>query len=85
MKRKLKDIKEWLKIHYNTGLKSVSFLLHSEHGFQQAPLEKISKEEYDKMMASCTPIRSIENLHFTNEDDLNIGDGECAGGVCPIR
>jgi ribonucleotide reductase alpha subunit len=84
-KEELKDIKEWLKIHYNTGLKSVSFLLHSEHGFQQAPLEKISKEEYDKMMASCTPIRSIENLHFTNEDDLNIGDGECAGGVCPIR
>ena len=84
-KEELKDIKEWLKIHYNTGLKSVSFLLHSEHGFQQAPLEKISKEEYDKMMASCTPIRSIENLHFTNEDDLNIGDGECTGGVCPIR
>ena len=84
-KEELKDIKEWLKIHYNTGLKSVSFLLHSEHGFQQAPLEKISKEEYDKMIASCTPIRSIENLHFTNEDDLNIGDGECTGGVCPIR
>jgi ribonucleotide reductase alpha subunit len=83
-KEELKEIKEWLKENYNTGLKSVSFLLHSEHGFQQAPLEKISKEEYEKMMDSCQPIQYVRGVCYTPEDDDHIG-GECRSGVCPIR
>jgi len=73
-----------LKKYYNTGLKSVSFLLHSEHGFQQAPLEKISKEEYENMMNHCKPIQSVSGVCYTPEDENNIG-GECRSGVCPIR
>ena len=44
-KEELPELKEWLKANYNEHLKSVSFLLHSEHGFLQAPYEEILKEE----------------------------------------
>jgi ribonucleoside-triphosphate reductase (thioredoxin) len=85
MKDELPAIKTWLKENYNTCVKSVSFLLHSEHGFQQAPLEKISKEEYEKMIASCEPIKSVKGVCFTPEDEEFIADNECAGGACPLR
>jgi len=56
----------------------LSFLLHSEHGFKQAPLEEITKEEYDNMVKATKLITQI--------DEANIGlEDECATGACPIR
>jgi len=77
-KEELPDIKKYLKKHYKNGHKSLSFLLHSEHGFQQAPLEEISKERYDEMMARTTLITS------TDEASMDFGD-DCATGACPVR
>lgn len=76
----LDDIKNWLKENYETGIKSVSFLLHSDHGFDQAPYEEISEEEYHKMVASMKPITNIQNL-----GDGELETMECAGGACPIK
>lgn len=75
----LEEIREWLRNNYNTNLKTVSFLLHSEHGFQQAPYEEISEEEYNKLASQVTPILSIE----VDEGDMELQ--ECEGGVCPIK
>lgn len=72
-------IKEYLKKHYNTSFKSLSFLLHSGHGFDQAPLEEITKEKYDEMVASCT---RIESMSF---DNTELPDDDCASGACPVR
>jgi len=58
----------------------VSFLLHQEHGFDQAPLTEITKEEYEEMSARVIKITSIDNLSMS---DIDIDD--CAGGSCPIR
>eukprot|EP00961_Rhodomonas_salina_P291633 3932175-Rhodomonas_salina.2 len=52
----LESIKKWLAANYTNKLKSCSFLLHSDHGFQQAPYEEISKELYDEMKAKSIPI-----------------------------
>ncbi len=77
-KEELNDIKKYLKKHYKNNHKSLSFLLHSEHGFKQAPLEEISKEEYEKMVRATKLITQI--------DEANIGlEDECATGACPIR
>lgn len=84
-KEELPEIKEWLKEHYNNSIKSVSFLLHSEHGFQQAPLEKISKEEYDEMVRNTRPITDVSGICHSKEDEKFIGEQECAGGACPIK
>ena len=76
----LEDIKNWLKANYEHGIKSVSFLLHSDHGFDQAPYEEITEEEYHKMVAGMKPITNIQNL-----GDGDLETMECAGGACPIK
>lgn len=76
----LSQIREWLGENYNEGLKTVSFLLRTDHGFDQAPYEEITEEEYNALKAVTTPITSVE----VNEGEVTIGD-ECASGVCPIK
>ncbi len=79
-KEELDSIKQWLKENYNTSTKTVSFLLHNEHGFDQAPYEEISKEKYDEMIAKVKPIKSVE----VKESDL-LDSTECVTGACPIK
>ena len=78
-KEELEPIKEWLRLNYK-NVKSVSFLLHNDHGFDQAPLEAITKEEFDKMSALVTPITSLTAISM---DDVDIQD--CDTGACPVR
>jgi intein/homing endonuclease len=84
-KNELGDIKEWLRNNYNNSIKSVSFLLHSDHGFQQAPLEQISKEEFLELDSKCRAITDLTGICFTDESDELINQGECVGGACPMR
>ena len=79
-KEELEGIKEWLNSNYNNNLKTVSFLLHSEHGFDQAPLEEITRQDYEVMVKSVKPITNCE----VNEEDIK-GSFECATGACPIK
>ena len=75
----LPEIKKYLKKHYKNNHKSLSFLLHSGHGFDQAPFEEITKEQYDTMVANTTLINSIE------DGNIGLDDAECASGACPVR
>jgi len=75
----LDDVKQFLNKNWST-MKSVSFLLHSEHGFAQAPLEAISLDIYREM------------LDGINDDKILVGvgasqliDDDCATGACPVR
>ena len=78
-KEELSEIKEWLKSNYKDNIKSVSFLLHSDHGFVQAPYEEIDQEHYDRIVKRVKPIVAIQT---SNEMIEGI---ECEGGACPIR
>jgi len=80
-KEELEDIKLWLKDNYNDSIKTCSFLLHSGHGFVQAPLEEITKEQYDAMKSSVKEITSCE----INESDISADQIGCETGVCPIK
>lgn len=77
----LEEIQEWLGKNYNDNLKTVSFLLHSEHGFAQAPLQEITKEEYDRMVKSTKPIVNCE----IDESSISEDQIGCEGGACPIK
>jgi ribonucleoside-triphosphate reductase len=77
----LPAIRAWLAEHYDTGVKTTSFLLHSEHGFQQAPYEEITRESYEGLIARTRPITA-----------LTVGAGgvldpadECINGSCPVK
>jgi hypothetical protein len=73
------EIKLWLKGNYNESVKTCSFLLHSDHGFDQAPFEEISEELYKELKAKTEPIIDVE----VDENDVELE--ECATGACPIK
>lgn len=77
-KEELPEIKKYLAKNYKNNHKSLSFLLHNEHGFHQAPLEEITKEEYEALVACTTLITKVEDAAFDGGD-------ECASGACPIK
>tara|TARA_R110000737_G_scaffold188473_2_gene210682 strand:+ start:1516 stop:3405 length:1890 start_codon:yes stop_codon:yes gene_type:complete len=78
-KEELDEIRKWLSDNY-VNVKSVSFLLHSDHGFDQAPLEEIDEKTYKAMKEATTPITSLSDIKM---EDIDISD--CEGGVCPVR
>lgn len=76
----LNGIKEWLSNNYNLNLKTVSFLLHSEHGFDQAPYEEIDEVEYKRMSENVRPISAVDISSESITDNE-----ECSTGACPIK
>ena len=78
-KEELPEIREYLKKNYKNNHKSLSFLLHSDHGFHQAPLEEITEERYNALIKNTTLITEINQ--FLDMAD----DADCVGGACPIR
>ena len=77
-KEELPEIKKYLAKNYKNNHKSLSFLLHSEHGFKQAPYEEITKEGYDALVAKTTLITKVNEATFDGGD-------ECATGACPVK
>ena len=75
----LPEIKKWLKTNYNKSVKTMSFLLHKDHGFAQAPYEEITKKQFEEYSAKVKPITSGD----VNDDQLE--SMECSSGVCPIK
>ncbi len=82
-KGQLPEIQAWLEANYKESVKTVSFLLHSGHGFKQAPYESITAETYTKMKSAMKPLSSV--IEKVTELSAVDDSAECAGGVCPIR
>lgn len=80
-KDELPAIRAWLEENYSGNIKAVSFLLHSGHGFAQAPIEPITEEVYRVMQSRVRPLPSLSGV---DEDD-DIVDLECVSGTCPVR
>jgi len=72
------QIKDALEM-YETRLKAVSFLRYEETGYEQAPYEPITKEQYEDMIKNVTPIQRIE----TNEGGT--GTRYCSNDSCTIN
>ena len=79
-KEELSEIKDWLSKNYDKHIKSVSFLLHSDHNFPLPPYEEISKEEYERMLSKVD--FSIPIAPNASGDLL---DESCTTGACPVR
>lgn len=80
-KEELSLIKDWLAKNYDNGVKSVSFLLHSDHNFPLPPYEEVSKEEYEKLLAKIDFSVPLQGNSFDGDLDLD----NCATGACPIK
>lgn len=77
-REELEEIKLWLKDNLKE-IKSISFLCHSEHGFQQAPYEAITQEQYEKLNSK------IKLIDFNLITAGELESLECAGGSCPLK
>ncbi len=78
-KEEVPEIKEWLRLNLSR-LKTISFLLQTDHGFIQAPKEPISKERYDELSSKITPLTIGDD---TGGEDIS--SMECDGGACPVK
>lgn len=77
----IQKIKDWLKSNLDE-IKTISFLKYYEHGFKQAPLEKITKEQYERFSSKIKPI----NIDDDEQDGYELKDSlECDGGSCPVK
>ncbi|MFA5751248.1 MAG: ATP cone domain-containing protein [Candidatus Paceibacterota bacterium] len=81
---------EWIKVanfvYENWDIVGgLSFLPRSEHVYQLAPYEEISKEEYEKRVKEIKHI-DFSKLMYYEQDDNTIGAKEfaCVSGVCSI-
>jgi len=76
----LDGIKDWLATNYTDGVKTASFLPALDHGFAQAPLEKITKKQYEALRDRTEPITCVDDV-----GGFDITGIECEGGHCPIK
>jgi ribonucleotide reductase alpha subunit len=75
----LESVQKFLKKNWST-MKSVSFLLHSEHGFTQAPLEEITLDRYNELLGKVSNEKILIGSGISE-----LLDDDCATGACPIR
>ena len=80
-KEELPTIKEWLSQNYDSSVKSVSFLLHSEHNFPLPPYEEITADIYEKLLSKIDFSIPLAQLAFGGELALD----DCSTGACPIK
>ena len=78
-KEELEEIKQWLKDNYKDSLKTVSFLLHQDHGFKQAVYQDITKEEYERAIKRLKVYEPIKVDAF--ERDIQ----DCDSGSCGVN
>jgi ribonucleoside-triphosphate reductase len=80
-KEELPSIRDYLAANYKISVKSVSFLLHQDHGFRQAPYEEITQSQYEELSSKARPIQSLDDV----EERTLLDSAECTTGLCPIR
>jgi ribonucleoside-triphosphate reductase (thioredoxin) len=80
-KEELPAIQEWLSKNYDKSVKSVSFLLHTDHNFVLPPYEEISEADYKKAAAKIDTSIPMVQRSFDGELDMD----NCATGACPIK
>jgi adenosylcobalamin-dependent ribonucleoside-triphosphate reductase len=77
-RKEAKEIKYLLEC-FEDKLKCLSFLPIEEHGYKQAPYEEITKEKFDEMSISLSP------LNFDKVKDREIGSLFCETDKCEIH
>jgi ribonucleoside-diphosphate reductase alpha chain len=82
---------EWMEVgawvyKYFDEMSGVSFLPHSDHTYQQAPYQEITKEEYENALSNMPQGVDWAALKEYEESDHTVGSQTmaCSGGSCEI-
>jgi ribonucleoside-triphosphate reductase len=82
---------EWLSVgdwvYKNWSIvNGISFLPHQDHVYEQAPYEKITKEEYEKMLKEFPKLDYTQLSRYEQEDNTEGAKAQaCVGGACEIN
>lgn len=78
------EVAAWVYKNFDS-MNGVSFLPHSEHSYEQAPYQPITREEYEARVAAMP---KIDWSQFTTVEHVDSTQGAqllaCAGGVCEL-
>lgn len=79
------EVGEWVYEHFD-AITGVSFLPHSDHVYQQAPFETISKEAYEQAAADMPDHLNWDYLPLYELEDTTTGTQTlaCTAGVCEV-
>jgi ribonucleotide reductase alpha subunit len=80
-KEELPAIQEWLSKNYDKSVKSVSFLLHTDHNFVLPPYEEITEADYRKAISKIDTSIPLVQRAFDGLIEMD----DCATGACPIK
>lgn len=77
------EVGAWVWKHFDE-ISGISFLPHSNHTYQQAPYEEISKETYEKMLEAS--VKSVDWSLLIEKEDNTEGSQTlaCVGSSCEI-
>lgn len=79
------DVGAWVYRHFDE-VSGVSFLPHSDHTYQQAPYQDITKKEYEDASAKMPKDIDWTDLEFYELEDATTGSQElaCSAGGCDV-
>ena len=79
------DVEEWVWNHWD-DIVALSFLSYDENFYELLPYEAITSEEYQRRKDAMQPFDPMLLSRYEQaETDYDIGEAECANGVCPVR
>jgi|TARA_Y100000996_G_scaffold23632_1_gene17032 ribonucleoside-triphosphate reductase len=78
------DVAQWIWKNFDS-VSGISLLPYSDHVYQQAPYEKIKKDQYKQLLAELPKV-NWDDLAKIETEDSTIGSQElaCTGGACEI-
>ena len=78
------DVAQWIWRNFDS-VSGISLLPYSDHVYQQAPYEKIKKDQYKQLLAELPKV-NWDDLAKIETEDSTIGSQElaCTGGACEI-
>lgn len=79
------DVEQWVWDNWDE-IVALSFLSYDDNFYELLPYEEIDQEEYERRKAAMAPFNpSLLTKYEHEETELDLGDAECANGVCPVR
>jgi len=79
------DIAGWLWTNFN-DVSGISLLPYSDHTYQQAPYQEVTKEEYEELKSEMPDFDWLQAARFEDGIDSTTSSQElaCVGGACEI-
>ena len=78
-------VEQWVWDHWDDVV-ALSFLSYDDSFYELMPYEAIDETEYRRRKAAMRPFNpSLLSRYEREETELDIGDPDCASGVCPVR